>query len=550
MIGKVGVQVIFVESENDATCNATTCVENWTSIEMAYAWNEIYFGVIEYFADQIPEGNLSFSFNSPITVHIASEPIQLPTGDYSWEREVFDHLGYHDSSPIVAAYSFNNAMRRAAETDWFYTVLMVDNSCQKEQCGGSGNFPDGIPSWARHLGPFLVMLPSTRLDVGMYTGAHETAHVFGASDEYYQGEYLGDCHSVDNCDDEFGYLHGANDNCWYCVDPQAPCIMWFHYGNSKPICSSTAKQIGWHDYDGDGPYDPIDHPNAGRGVLIGEGEYNVSRGDRVVISTEPGGNFVKTLVGSATTIHTGVIAWDGVDYTSGVAPTGLYRWSRNGVAMGQIELQTDAAEPTISELSLPEVLEANTQVPLTLAFSDTDTRAGYVRVRSTPTDLPGQWTTHVRDKFYRHCLAGATIDTTITLGVPGAYLLELHVWDVGGGHDAIETLGYVVSAPGTSSAEESSIQPVRLGSATPNPSADRVSWMLDATGGGIWTFRVLSADGRVVREWDYTPQPGQRTSVSWDGKDSQGKAAPSGVYYLSYRGPQGRQGQVATVRIK
>ena len=77
--------------------------------------------------------------------------------------------------------------------------------------------------------------------------AHETGHIFGASDEYASSN----CHTTDTG----GYLNIANANCEVNNPSSVDCLMKSPKFNT--VCPSTMGQLGWVDANGDGKLDPL-----------------------------------------------------------------------------------------------------------------------------------------------------------------------------------------------------------------------------------------------------------------------------------------------------
>ena len=92
--------------------------------------------------------------------------------------------------------------------------------------------------------------------------AHESLHLFGAQDEYYQSWDDTGCHPY-SCtnQDKWGYINGNCENP-ECGLSSVPCIMKDHrvFGSNSPIIEYYSRgQIGWGDHDGDLDLDPLDN---------------------------------------------------------------------------------------------------------------------------------------------------------------------------------------------------------------------------------------------------------------------------------------------------
>jgi hypothetical protein len=65
----------------------------------------------------------------------------------------------------------------------------------------------------------------------------------------------------------------------------------------------------------------------------------------------------------------------------------------------------------------------------------------------------------------------------------------------------------------------------------PNPFNPVTTIRFDLPVPGNATVRIFGVDGRLAREYPLGPLPAGRHGLLWDGRDAQGRAAPSGVYF-------------------
>jgi glucose/arabinose dehydrogenase len=95
----------------------------------------------------------------------------------------------------------------------------------------------------------------------------------------------------------------------------------------------------------------------------------------------------------------------------------------------------------------------------------------------------------------------------------------------------LSQLWKIVPEPGFVGAPEKiAASGLSLSKAVPNPSAARVAWEYSLAGPGSLRASILDAAGRVVRALpDRTAPSG---AIEWDGRDSAGRLAGSGVYFL------------------
>ncbi len=167
-------------------------------------------------------------------------PTGSPSGQSFWITDAMTNLGYTKFPPswyFDNVLDYDNSLRTTFNTDWAYTIFVVDSSNDID-----GKFLDGYSGYAYLGGPFVVMTYDNdgygiiNMD---YVTAHETGHIFYATDEY-NGvtEYSGYLNAYDIESSGF-IMHCAL--CW---------------GTS----SGTALQLGWRDTDGDGILDIIDFP--------------------------------------------------------------------------------------------------------------------------------------------------------------------------------------------------------------------------------------------------------------------------------------------------
>jgi hypothetical protein len=270
MVGSVAVGIILVES--DGSVDPST--EDWTADEKQLVFNEIVAG-LNWWAELEPRANLSFVYDddhlsNPLSTGV--EPVTRPYYDQRyWIADAMGALGYHTSSYFTKVRDYNNALRSTYQTDWAFTIFVVDSSVDSDN-----RFSDGYFAYAYLGGPFTVMTYGNN-GYGPYNMdavlAHEMGHIFHALDQYYS--------AGDHCTYRSGYLNVENQNSLYggCTS-NVPSIMrgqtypyWI-----KAIDPYAAGQIGWRDSDGDNIFDPVDTDLP---VSI---ETVSTEGDRVTVS--------------------------------------------------------------------------------------------------------------------------------------------------------------------------------------------------------------------------------------------------------------------------
>jgi hypothetical protein len=248
-IGRVAVGVLFPES--DGTVDPST--ENWTAEERQAARSEIA-AALDWWAAREPRANLSFVYDEDAAEPVATsyEPINHPHAEeHLWISEVMEKKGQTGSTYFEQVYAYNNALRERYDTDWAFTVFVVDSSEDEDDL-----FPDGYFAYAYTGGPFTVLTVGNagygvaNMDA---VAAHEIGHIFRALDQYAGAER--------SCTDRAGYLAVENQNSDFgdCTSDQ-PSIMRAHV---EPFAAGALDpyargQVGWRDSDGDGILDPVD----------------------------------------------------------------------------------------------------------------------------------------------------------------------------------------------------------------------------------------------------------------------------------------------------
>jgi hypothetical protein len=248
-IGRVAVGIVLPES--DGSVDAST--EDWTADERALVLSEIT-AALDWWAAREPNAHLTFVYDDGTAAPIVTgyEPISRPHDDQSyWISEVMATRGYTDSSYFDQVRSYNSDLRGTFDTDWAFTIFVVDSSADAD-----GRFDDGRFSYAYLGGPFLVMTYDN-YDYGPENmdavAAHEIGHIFHALDQYAAAHQP--------CTFQSGYLGVENQNSQYgdCASNE-PSIMRAHtqpYTDGQ-VDEYARGQIGWRDSDGDSILDPVD----------------------------------------------------------------------------------------------------------------------------------------------------------------------------------------------------------------------------------------------------------------------------------------------------
>jgi hypothetical protein len=249
MIGRVAVGIILPESDGSLDPSA----EDWTAEECRLVYNEIV-AAMGWWAAREPRANLTFYYDDHFTSPLSTgyEPINRSHSDQGlWIGQVMGELGYSASSYFTRVRDYNNALRNQYQTDWAFTIFVVDSSNDRDN-----KFSDGYFAYAYLGGPFMVM---TYGNNGYGPGnmdavtAHEMGHIFRALDQYYSARQA--------CTYRSGYLYVENQNSQYgdCSFNESSIMR----GLGGPYWSGAVDyyargQVGWWDSDGDDILDPVD----------------------------------------------------------------------------------------------------------------------------------------------------------------------------------------------------------------------------------------------------------------------------------------------------
>ena len=233
MIGSIAVGIVFLES--NGTIDPST--EDWTTSEESNVISEITAG-LNWLAVQTPSAGVSFNLDIQYRVPTGYEPINRPSfpDQGLWISEAMTYLGYPGTSYFAQVRDYVNGLRSMLDTDWAYAMFIVDSSNDLD-----GKFPNNWFAYAYLGGPFLVMTyDNDGYGIGNmdYVTAHETCHIFYATDEY------------NGTPEISGYL-GVQD--W----DGSGCMM--QYANTWWLCTNSSQQLRWRDTDTDGIHDIVDN---------------------------------------------------------------------------------------------------------------------------------------------------------------------------------------------------------------------------------------------------------------------------------------------------
>ncbi len=244
MMGSMTISIIFLESNGVAEPST----ENWTGPETSRVIAECLEGMnrwITFYPYSVSP--LSFTWDYHYSVPTQYEPINNSSSqDYLWMIDALTALGYpcNISNYWEVLYEYNNDNRNSHNTDWAFTVFVVDSSNDSD-----GTFTDGFFAYAWINGPAVMLTYDNdgyTIDQMNTVLAHEAGHIFGANDEYCQINY-----SCCDANEFTGYLRIQNTNC----ERDPICIM---NDNTPAVCSVSRQQLGWRDSDADGIPDILD----------------------------------------------------------------------------------------------------------------------------------------------------------------------------------------------------------------------------------------------------------------------------------------------------
>lgn len=274
MLGRVAVVPVLFES-NGTIDNDT---EDWTPESIQVAIDKVRQGV-QWWSEALARLDTVHTLEFVIDDSFAINPVSTgyePISRMSQEHELYvgeflNAQGLAEAGSVQDAMRrFNHQARERLDTDWAFTIFIVNS--QNDNLLDDGQFAVGgdFGSAFAYPGGLYVVSPSTR---PASTIAHEVGHIFWARDEY---------PGAGSWTDRRGYYNAQNLNA--SDNPttgfvQEPSIMrggtaLFQSYTSYYLPASTRAMIGWLDSDGDGVFDVLDVPLS----LEGTGIYHASSG--------------------------------------------------------------------------------------------------------------------------------------------------------------------------------------------------------------------------------------------------------------------------------
>jgi hypothetical protein len=243
LAGTVTVSVVFVESNGGSgNCSpADAQTENWSAARMDSVIAEITQG-LGFWTSRPNRPSLTFVIENRGQRSTSCEPINRPSSDDPlWIADALVALGGSGITPanyVAAARAYAHSRRVANGTDWAYSIFVVDSDVD-----GNGLFGDGTFAYAFLNGPFMVMTyDNNGWGIGLtnIVVAHESAHIFGALDEYPESN----CTTADS----WGYLNAPNTSCNVNGDTSDISIMGPSNEQTNPavdVSTSARNALGW-----------------------------------------------------------------------------------------------------------------------------------------------------------------------------------------------------------------------------------------------------------------------------------------------------------------
>jgi hypothetical protein len=235
MLGRVAVTLFFVESDGsgsdpnqfdwirsaeDEVIDAALAGLTWWSDQARQNGVSVAFQLQVYRATS---DSRCRQWREPI-LHASTEVAGVVT-------DVLARFGYTSGDHLARAAAHNSVQRAKVGADAAFSSFVVANP------SGADAYTDGRAAWAYTGGPYTALLQRNHSWSFDRVFTHESAHVFGACDEYWEAG-IGGCSSCEDCGD----TGVDNGNCEDCNPAAVSCMM---RRNSWALCEYTPGQIGW-----------------------------------------------------------------------------------------------------------------------------------------------------------------------------------------------------------------------------------------------------------------------------------------------------------------
>ncbi|MBU7026563.1 MAG: hypothetical protein HXS48_06445, partial [Theionarchaea archaeon] len=223
----------------------------WDADDRNTAWQQVSTAANQILNWAPSSANVSF-------IHVPFIATLDETPDYSsdnpdeeWMEQAVKSLGYADT------IEFAKAIKTTYNADHVIQLFLVHT----DEISYALPYPFG--GYGERACVFfydVCFIVCIRNDEGPYK--HETLHLYGACDEYYESECNFGCGQCQITYDYYRSLYLNSRNCEYCMSNSVPCVMRSGANNDHAmndyICPYTKGQIGWGDYDEDNILDPFD----------------------------------------------------------------------------------------------------------------------------------------------------------------------------------------------------------------------------------------------------------------------------------------------------
>lgn len=216
MIGSIAVGLVIVSGQEPALAFSENEIEN----TIAQVMNGL-----QRLASFEPYANITFAYQTSLLTIDATPPTECPTTtscEPVWRDPALTQLGVPTGLSGVRAY--NEQLIVDTESQWAFMAFFT-------------KYPQG---WFAYAGSGRICMEYSNDGWGpaqIYkVFAHETAHIFGAADEY----------AASNCScANSGYYNVPNYNCENCDSPfpKRSCLM--KENDISNLCSWSRGQLGW-----------------------------------------------------------------------------------------------------------------------------------------------------------------------------------------------------------------------------------------------------------------------------------------------------------------
>ena len=267
MVGDVWVTLVLMES------TGTKSQLDWTAAQIKNVITQVRQGLDWWetmFDTYNPDSLVLLTFTIDITwainpVETSYEPVTTKSSneEHLWIGDFLVARGYKGNysktqSHLTDTRDFNHKQRTANDTDWAFTVFVVNSSGSTN----SNKFSDGTFAYSWVGGPHLVM---TYGNNGWGIGsmgivlAHEVGHIFWALDEYSgAGKYTdrSGYYNVQNTNAKDGHPNASLRANSIMSESELQRPAYRNLSSSQ----SSLEMIGWRDSNGNGILDVLDCP--------------------------------------------------------------------------------------------------------------------------------------------------------------------------------------------------------------------------------------------------------------------------------------------------